>query len=126
MLFPAAIGSGASVLTRLRTGDDVTVVFTAAPPTGPASVLVMLYVELPITVPFASGEFTRTTRVTDPDPPAARRPRLQVTTPPAGDPPFEAETKVVFAGRVSEIDTLLAFSLPVFEYDRVQVRLAPA
>src|SRR2546422_5714897 len=32
------IGSGASVLTRLRTGDDVTVVFTAAPPTGPASV----------------------------------------------------------------------------------------
>src|SRR5437899_5510853 len=103
----------------LRMGHEVTVVYTAAPLTGPDSVLVMLYVALPITVPFASGEFTRTTRVTDPDPPAARRPRLQVTTPPAGEPPFEAETKAVFAGSVSEIDTLLAFSLPVFEYEMV-------
>src|SRR2546422_7674695 len=119
MLFPAAIGSGASVLMIARTGAEETVTVTVAPLTGPTSLLVMLYVELPIAVPFASGEFTRTTRVTDPDPPAARRPRLQVTTPPAGDPPFEAETKVVFAGRLSEIDTLLAFSLPVFEYDRV-------
>src|SRR5436309_1511583 len=116
---PATAGSGASVLPMFRIGFEVTVVVSSEPLTGPASVLVRRYVELPITLPFASGEFTRTTRVTDPDPPAARRPRLQVTTPPAGDPPFEAETKLVFAGRVSAIDTLLAFSLPVFEYDRV-------
>src|SRR5207245_6180521 len=113
MLFPAAIGSGASAFETLRTGDDVTVVFTAAPLTGPASVLLMLKVALPIVVPFARGELTLTTSVTDPDPPAASRPRLQVTTPPAGDPPFDAETKVVPAGRVSVIDTLVAFSLPV-------------
>src|SRR2546422_193507 len=116
---PATAGSGASVLPMFRIGFEVTVVVSSAPLTGPVSVLVMLYVLLWITVPLASGELTCTTRVTDPDPPAARRPRLQVTTPPAGDPPFEAETKVVFAGRLSEIDTLLAFSLPVFEYDRV-------
>src|SRR3989454_4817679 len=115
---PATAGSGASVLPMFRIGFEVTVVVSSAPLTGPVSVLVMLYVLLWITVPLASGELTCTTRVTVPEAPAASPPRLQVTTPPARSPGAEADTKVVLAGTVSLITTLVAFSLPVLEYDR--------
>ncbi len=42
MLLPALTGSGESAFEMLRTGAEVTVVVSAAPFTGPASVLVML------------------------------------------------------------------------------------
>src|SRR5881397_1744717 len=107
---PATAGSGASVLPMFRIGFEVTVVVSSEPLTGPASVLVMLYVLLWITVPLASGELTCTTRVTVPEAPAASPPRLQVTTPPARSPGAEADTKVVLAGTVSLMTTLVAFS----------------
>src|SRR6266568_7180773 len=119
MFAPAATGSGASVLVMLRTGAEETVVVSSAPGTAPVWVLEMLYVLLWMTVPLASGVFTFTTSVTVPEAPAARPPRLQVTTPPAGAPGAEAETNVVLAGIVSLITTFVAASDPVFEYDRV-------
>ena len=70
-------------------------------------------------MPLASGAFTLTTSVTVPETPAARLPMLQVTMPPAGTPGTDAETKVVFAGSGSLITTPVAFSFPVFPYDRV-------
>src|SRR6266699_3298041 len=103
MLLPAAIGSGAAVLVMVRTGAEETVVVSSAPAIDPVSVLVMLYVLLWMTVPLASGVLTLTTSVTVPEAPAARPPRLQVTTPPAGAPGAEAETNVVLAGIVSLI-----------------------
>ena len=72
-----------------------------------------------MTVPFTSGVFTFTTRVTEPEAPAARPPRLQVTTPPAWTPGAEADTNVVFAGIVSLTTTFAPASVPLFEYDRV-------
>src|SRR3989442_657770 len=119
MLLPAFTGSGASVLEMPRTGSEATVVVSSAPATGPVSVLVMLYVVLWITVPFARGEFTLTTRLTVPEPPAASAPMLQVTTPAARPPGAEADTKLVLAGIVSLITTFDASAVPVFEYDRV-------
>src|SRR2546425_7972313 len=119
MLLPAFTGSGASVLEMPRTGSEATVVVSSAPATGPVSVLVMLYVVLWITVPFARGEFTLTTRVTLPDAPAFSVPALQLTTPPARMPGAEADTKVVFAGMVSLMTTFVALALPVFVYDSV-------
>src|SRR5947199_197955 len=100
---PATAGSGESVLPMLRIGSDVTVVVMAAPATGAVSLLSMAYDELVITVPFARGLATCTTSCTEPDAPAGRNPRFQVTIPPASVPPAVAETKVVFAGRVSVI-----------------------
>src|SRR2546428_6068315 len=64
--------------------------------------------------------------VTVPEAPAARPPRFQVTTPPASVPGAEADTKVVLAGSVSLITTLVASSLPPFAYDRVYVMSLPA
>ena len=68
-----------------------------------------------IGVPLASGLFTPTTRLTEPAAPAARIPMFQVTTPPANEPPFEAETKAAPTGTVSRISTPVAWSVPVFE-----------
>src|SRR5438093_476563 len=119
MFDPAVTGSGASVLVIVKRGSESTVVVSAVPLSGPTSVLVMLYVLLWITVPLASGELTCTTRVTVPEAPAASPPRLQVTTPPARSPGAEADTKVVLAGTVSLITTLVALALPLFEYDSV-------
>ncbi len=68
-----------------------------------------------MTVPFASGEFTRTTSWADPDPPAPRGPMFQVTTPLAKVPPPVADTKVVFVGTVSLTTTPVAFCVPPFE-----------
>ncbi len=68
-----------------------------------------------ITVPFVSGEFTLTTRVTVLEAPAARLPMFQVTTPAASVPPPVALTNAVFVGIVSLITTPVAFWFPVFE-----------
>src|SRR6267378_2144337 len=119
MFAPAGTGSGASVLEMLSTGADVTVVVAAAPATGAVSLLSMSYVPFVITVPFRSGLVTCTTSCTDPDAPAATRPRFQVTTPPDSSPPAVADTNVVFPGTVSLITTPVALALPVFEYDSV-------
>src|SRR5512137_1566055 len=107
MLLPAFTGSGASAFEMLRTGAEETVVVTAAPATGAVSALSMLYVELVMTVPLLSGLTTATTIWTEPDAPAFRTPRFQVTTPPESVPPPVADTNVVFAGTVSVITTPL-------------------
>jgi hypothetical protein len=64
-------------------------------------------------VPLASGLATRTTSCKVPDAPAARVPTFQVTTDPDSVPPPVAETKVVFAGRVSVTTTPVALPVPV-------------
>src|SRR6266446_7347095 len=119
MFDPAFTGSGASLFERVRTGRDDTVVVIAVPATGVVSLLSMLNAALVITVPFASGLATCTTSCTEPEDPAGRNPRFQVTIPPACVPPAAAETNVVFAGRVSVITAPVALALPVFEYDSV-------
>src|SRR5206468_3701653 len=68
-----------------------------------------------MTVPLASGELTRTTRVTEPEAPTARDPMFQVTTPAATPPGAEADTKLVLAGTVSLTTTFEASAVPVFE-----------
>src|SRR5437899_3217996 len=75
---------------------------------------------------FASGVLIDTTICTVPDAPDTRLPMFQVTTPAASEPSPVADTKVVLAGTVSLMTTLVAFALPVFEYDSVYVRLLPA
>src|SRR5438093_222722 len=119
MLLPALTGSGASVFDRVKTGEDETVVVMAAPAAGVVSLESMLNAPLVMTVPFASGEVTCTTSCTEPDPPTARAPMFQVTTPAASVPPPVADTNEVFAGMVSAITTPVALALPVFEYDSV-------
>src|SRR6267143_1522990 len=119
MLAPAATGSGASVLEIVRTGEDETVVVMAAPANGVVSLESMLKAPLVMTVPLGSGLATCTTSCTEPEPPAARAPMFQVTTPAARAPPAVAETNVVFAGTVSVITTPVAPAVPVFEYDNV-------
>src|SRR5438093_48161 len=116
---PATAGSGASVFEMPRVGAEVTVVVMTAPATAAVSLLSMAYVELVITVPFARGLATCATSCTEPDDPAGRNPRFQVTIPPASVPPAVADTKVVFAGSVSVITAPLALALPLFEYDSV-------
>src|SRR3989442_1374259 len=108
---PAVTGSGASVADTVRTGAEVTVVVMAAPLTGAVSTESMLKVLLVITVPFASGEVTRTVTVTEPEAPSASEPIDQVTTPAESEPPPVADTNVVFAGTVSESSRPVA---PVF------------
>src|SRR2546422_7818445 len=119
MLAPAATGSGASVLEMVKTGADVTVVVTDAPAAGAVSLLSIPYVELVMTVPFASGLAVCTTSCTLPDVPAFSAPIFQVTIPAASVPPPVAETNEVFPGTVSVITTPVALALPVFEYDSV-------
>src|SRR2546427_2624244 len=91
MLAPAATGSGASVLEMARTGADVTVVVIGAPAVGSVSLLSIPYVELVMTVPFASGLTVCTTSCTLPDVPAFRAPMFQVTMPAASVPPRSEE-----------------------------------
>src|SRR5437899_2893175 len=112
---PAFTGSGAPDLVMLRTGDEFTVVVAAAPLTGAVWFESIWYQPLVITVPFASGLFTRTTSCTEDDTAVLRAPIVQVTMPPASVPPPVADTKVVFAGSASETTTPVAFSFPVFE-----------
>src|SRR6266704_1655829 len=107
------------VLVADRLTVEVTVLPVASPGIAGVSFESMLYVPFVIRVPFGSGLFTRTTSCTRPDPPAARVPRFQVTTPAARAPPEVAETNVVFAGRVSRTRTPVASAVPVLTYDRV-------
>src|SRR5436309_3087214 len=72
------------------------------------------------------GEATSTTIWTEPEAPAARLPMDQVTTPLASVPPAEAETKVVLAGTVSVITTLVALVLAVLESESFSVSLHDA
>src|SRR2546425_861810 len=113
MLLPALTGSGASVFDRVKTGDDDTVVVMAVPATGAVSLQSMFNVALVMTVPFARGEVTCTTSCTEPDPPTARAPMFQMTTPAARVPPAVAEKNDVFAGIVSVTTTPLAAAVPV-------------
>src|SRR6267142_1288985 len=83
MSLPALTGSGASVLETFSTGVDVTVVVAAAPATGAVSFESIVYEPFVMTVPFASGLFTRTTSSTEDDTPVLRAPIVQVTLPPA-------------------------------------------
>jgi len=115
MSLPAFTGSGASVLETFSTGEDETVVVTGAPATGAVSFESIVYEPFVMTVPFASGLFTRTTSCTEDDTAVLRAPIVQVTMPPASVPPPVADTKVVFAGTASETMTPVAFSFPVFE-----------
>src|SRR5205809_4821158 len=115
MSLPAFTGSGAPVLETFSTGEDETVVVTGAPATGAVSFESIVYEPFVMTVPFASGLFTRTTSCTEDDTPVLRAPIVQVTMPPASVPPPVADTKVVFAGTASETTTPVAFSFPVFE-----------
>src|SRR6267378_3247330 len=115
---PATAGSGASLLPMFRIGSDVTVVVIAAPAVGAVSLLSMAYEALLMRVPSASGLATCTIICTEPDEPAFSAPMFQVTTPPAREPPPDADTNVVFAGSASVIATPVAFMLPVLPYDR--------
>src|SRR3989442_1451791 len=115
MLLPASSGAGASVFERVKNGDEDTVVVMAAPATGAVSLPTMLNAAVLMTVPFASGEVTCTTSCTEPDPPTARAPMFQVTTPAASVPPPVADTNDVLAGIVSVTTTPLAAAVPVFE-----------
>src|SRR2546426_10873182 len=115
MSLPAFTGSGESVLETFSPGVDVTVVVAAAPATGAVSFESIWYEPFVMTVPFASGLFTRTTSCTQDDTPVLRAPIVQVTIPPATVPPPVADTKVVFAGTASETTTPVAFSFPAFE-----------
>src|SRR2546428_12208141 len=115
MLLPAFTGSGASVLEIVRTGEDETVVVMAAPATGVVSLESMSNAPLVMTVPFASGEAACTTSCTEPDPPTARAPMFQVTTPAASVPPPVADTNEVLPGIVSVTATPLAAAVPVLE-----------
>src|SRR5467141_2873775 len=101
MVAPAATGSGASVLVGWKRGSDRTVVVIAAPLVGGVSLQSMPKVPLVIVVLLAIGVLIDTTIWTEPDPPAARLPTFQVTTPAARVPPAVAETNVVLAGTVS-------------------------
>src|SRR5256885_14693392 len=121
MLLPAFTGSGASVLEIVKAGEDETVVVMAAPAAGVVSLESMLNAPLVMTVPFASGEVTCTTSCTEPDPPTARAPMFQVTTPAASVPPPVADTNDVVAGIVSVTTTPRAAPVPVFEEDSVLV-----
>ena len=112
---PAFTGSGASVFETFSTGDDDTVVVAAAPATGAVSFEAIWYEPLVMTVPFASGLFTRTTSCTEDDTPVLSAPMVQLTMPAESAPPPVADTKVVLAGTASEITTPVAFSFPVFE-----------
>src|SRR5882762_3310619 len=114
MLAPARTGSGESVFDRVSTGAEVTVVVASGPVCGSDSLLRMVQPVLVITVPFASGLFTRTTSCTEPDTPAFTFPAFQVTTPPDSSPPAVADTNVVFAGTVSLITTPVALFVPTF------------
>src|SRR5882762_4158236 len=113
MFAPAATGSGASVLEIVRTGEDETVVVMAAPANGVVSLESMLKAPLVMTVPLGSGDATCTTSCTEPDPPTARAPRFQVTTPAASVPPAVADTNEVLPGTVSVTTTPLADAVPV-------------
>src|SRR5262245_64052721 len=119
MLPPALTGSGASVLETVRTGAEVVVVVMEAPFTGLVSAESTLEVPLVISVPLASGLVTRTTSCTEPDAPALRAPRDQVTTPADSTPPPVADTKVALAGTVSVRTTAEALALPVLAEESV-------
>jgi hypothetical protein len=58
--------------------------------------------------------------------PEASVPMFHVTVPPDGEPPFDAETKLVPAGSGSEIWTFCAVDGPAFDAVRVYVRSVPA
>ena len=116
---PAATGSGASVFEMPRTGAEATVVLASGPVWARDWLLTTVQPVLVITMPLASGESTRTVRVTEPETPALTLPMFQVTTPPATPPDAEADTNVVLAGSGSRRITPVAFEVPVFWYDRV-------
>src|SRR2546428_14151005 len=105
MLLPAATGSGASDLVRVNRVVDCTVVVTAAPLTGAASLQSMLYVPLVMSAPLATGALVETIIWADPELPEATAPRVQLTPPAASGPPPVAPTKVVPAGSVAAITT---------------------
>ena len=67
-----------------------------------------------MTVPLASGLATLTTSCTEPEPPAARAPIDQVTTPPDSAPLPVADKNVVLTGIVSDSTTPVAPEFPVF------------
>src|SRR5438876_1036297 len=119
MSLPAFTGSGESVLETFSTGVDVTVVVATAPATGAVSFESIVYEPFVMTVPFASGLFTRTTSCTEPDAPALTAPMFQVTTPADSVPPPVADTKVVLAGSGSRRTTPVALLVPVFWYASV-------
>src|SRR5437867_12228974 len=114
MLLPAFTGSGASVFAIARTGADVTVVLASGPVWASDWLLTTVQPVLVITVPLASGELTRTVRVTEPETPAFTLPMFQVTTPAARVPDAVADTKVVWAGSGCWIRTTVALSVPTF------------
>src|SRR5438445_350255 len=101
MFAPAATGSGASIFEIDRIGVEVTVAVAFGPVGGSDSLLSIVQPVLVITVPFASGKFTLTVSVTEPDEPAFTLPIFHVTTPPATEPDAEADTNVVLAGIAS-------------------------
>src|SRR6185503_9178814 len=101
-------GSGESACERASAGDEVTVVPTTPAETGAVTLLSMLQVLLLITVPLVRGLATRTVIWPDPEAPAARIPRRQVTSPLARVPPPVDETKLVLAGTPSDRMTFVA------------------
>src|SRR2546427_813090 len=111
MLLPAATGSGASVLVRVNRVVDSTVVVAAAPLTGAVSLQSMLSVRWVSPGRVATGVLIDTTSGTEPEAPEVRVRRFKVTTPAASAPPPVAPTKVVPAGRASEITTPVASAL---------------
>src|SRR6266699_1823834 len=119
MLPPAFTGLGAAVFDTFRTGAEVTVVVAFGPVCGSDSLLSIVQPVLVITVPFASGEFTLTVSVTEPDEPAFTLPTFQVTMPPATEPDAEADTNVVLAGSGSWMTTPVALFVPTFWYASV-------
>src|SRR5438093_1240028 len=119
MLFVAVTAAGAAAVVGRRSVVEGKFVVASGPVCGRISLLSMVQPVLVITVPLASGVLTDTTSWTEPEAPEVTVPRFQVTTPAASAPPPVAPTKVVPAGRASEITTPVASALPAFEYDSV-------
>src|SRR5438128_1499201 len=119
MFAPAATGPGAAIFEIDRIGVEFTVTVTGAPAVGAVSFESTWKLLLVITVPFASGEFTLTVSVTEPDEPAFTFPIFQVTTPPATEPDAEADTNAVLAGSGSWMTTPVALFVPTFWYASV-------
>src|SRR2546426_1066374 len=119
MLLPAFTGSGASVLEIVKAGEDETVVVMAAPAAGVVSLESMLNAPLVMTVPFASGEVTCTTSCTEPDPPTARAPMFQLTTPAASVTSSNDAATAEISALAPLAALPISFAVPVFEYDSV-------
>ena len=117
-MFPAATGSGESVLVTVTSAAVVTVVIAEAEllVASVSSLVVATVAPLAITVPAARDGATCTVSVTVAEPPGASVPREHVTVAVPEQDPVDgtADTRVVPAGTGSVTVTPSAASEPLF------------